>query len=85
MPSFSMNLEKKLFGDILHLEWEYATVLNNNEALVLPTEIPLSILNRWRVRKIMQSDIVHGRMVIKQANTWYCVPLSSDTIENTEI
>jgi len=70
LSSEQVTLANNSLWDILHIDWQEVRVLYDDSIVHLPSEVPIPLVDKYRVRRKMNQEIsLH--VMIKQGKNWY--------------
>ena len=66
-----IKLIKHFWWDVLKIEWRDTIVLRREKQVIMPHEIIIPIMDKFRIRRMVESPQFTTNILIKQRHTWY--------------
>ena len=71
LKSRDVKLNRNYLWDMLEIDWNKVTVTFNDHKIELPKIVTIKILDRVKVRKLMNREPLIFHVMIRQGITWF--------------
>ena len=71
LKSGNIKLNKNYLWDTLEIDWKEVTVTFNDNEIELPQIVAIKILDKIKVRRLMNREPLIFHMMIRQGITWF--------------
>ena len=77
-----VKLNKHYIRDILEVGWKEVKVTFNGKVINLPKSIYIKLLDKFKVRHMMDSQLILFHLMLKQGFNWFTLASKDVEIEN---
>ena len=77
-----VKLNKHYIWDILEVDWKEINVTFNRKVINLPKSITDKLWNNFKVRHMMESQLILFHMMLKEGFNWFTLALKDKKTEN---
>ena len=68
-----LTIEKLCGWDLMRINWTPTILYHNDEQITLPGAVAISIIDKYRVRSILESVDMQVHIMARQGNTWHAL------------
>ena len=80
LKSEDIRLNKNYLWDTLEINWDKIKLSFNSNEIELPQLVTIKMQDKIRVRRMMNKEIQHFHIMIKQGITWYNLETEIETV-----
>ena len=81
LTSDKVKLNKHYIWDILEIDWKEIKVTFNGKVNNLPKSITIKIWDKFKVRHMMESQMILFHLMLKQGFNWFTLTLKDEEME----